>query len=304
MINKNGLILPAVLVTLLLVVLFKLDTITDYTSRLINATPEVTIDPANEYASNNDYMYVQKTTTFVPYSRQDILNIFYSILDNGYDTFTFYCPSEYTACLDDVEDISNNQTVLTNVGNFVHPFNNFTNLKVVTNSLGEVDVIAIRLYTEENVLDINSKVDEIIRTRLNDNMDIYDKILAMHDYIIDTTVYDLKDATKNSGTAYGTFLEGKAKCAGYADAMAIMLTRLGIKNYKVASAEHVWNAIYLDGEWIQIDLTWDDPVVQDGTNVTDTIRHKFYMIDTPTLLNYDTEEHDFDQMVYQELKAK
>ena len=300
--NRKTRVLPILLTVILLVVLFNIDKITDYTAKIISPTPSVVIDPANSYASNNDYIYVQKRSTFVPYSKQDLYNIFYSVLDNGYETFTFYCPSEYTNCISDVQDITGDQTVITDFGNFVHPYNNFSNLRVVTDSLGEVDIVVTKMYSESEILDINDKLDSIYSELFTSDMDIYDKILAMHDYIIDNTTYDLDDG-ENSGDAYGVFFDGKAKCAGYADAMAIVLSSLGVKNYKVASSEHVWNAVYLDGEWLQLDLTWDDPVVANSVNVTDTIRHKFYMIDTETLLSYDTEEHNFDQSIYAELRV-
>ena len=58
----------------------------------------------------------------------------------------------------------------------------------------------------------------------------------------------------------------------------------------------------MDDKWSQIDLTWDDPIVEGNANITDTIRHKFYMVDTNTLLSYDTEEHNFDDTVFLELK--
>ena len=32
----------------------------------------------------------------------------YSTLNNGWETFTFYCPDEYTECLNDVDKISKN----------------------------------------------------------------------------------------------------------------------------------------------------------------------------------------------------
>ena len=157
------------------------------------------------------------------------------------------------------------------------------------------------MYTEKMIEDINAKLDRIFDEQLKPEMALEDKILKIHDYIIDTTYYDQEDG-ENSGNAYGTLVEGKSKCAGYADAMAIALSKLGVKNYKVASEKHVWNAVYINGEWLQIDLTWDDPIVQDGAVVTDTIRHKFYMINTNTLLSYDTDEHTFNKNVYVEVR--
>lgn len=295
-------ILPAALAGVLLLLLLNMDVVTDITLDVVKNEPKAIIDLPNEYAYNNDYFYVQKSFDFVPYSRQDILNILYSIFDQGYETFTFYCPSEYADCIKDVEDITNNRTIITDIGNFVHPFNNYTSLKVITDPTGEVNIMVTKTYTKDMVESINQKLDSIFEEVITDDMDVYDKILKMHDYLIDTTSYDKDDESKNSGNAYGALIEGKAKCAGYADAMALVLSRLSIKNMKVASEKHVWNALYIDDEWFQIDLTWDDPIVENSAYLTDTIRHKFYMIDTDTLLSYDTEEHNFDKNVYMEVR--
>ncbi len=301
--NKMKNILSSiVLLVCLAVVIIKLDGITDFASNIISPRPEVTIDNPNAYAHDNNYYYVKKSEDFVPYSKQDLYDILYSILDDGYETFTFYCPSEYEKCISDVEDLTKNQTAITDIGNFVHPYNNFTDIEVVTDSLGEVDIIVNRTYTEEMKNAVNTKLDAIFSSILTEEMDVHDKILALHDYIIDNVVYDENDESKNSGNAYGALIEGKAKCAGYADAMAIVLSKLKVKNFKVASEKHVWNAVYLDDEWSQIDLTWDDPIVEGSVNLTDTIRHKFYMINTETLLSYDTDEHNFDKNVYIELR--
>lgn len=297
----KNIIIPILLGVVLLLVVINLDAITDYTASLVSARPTVTIDDANKYSNNFDFLYVQKSKNFVPYSKQDLLDIFYSIFDNGYETFTFYCPSEYTECLSDIGELTKSQSLMTDIGNYVHPFNNFSNLKVVTDSLGQIDVIVTHTYTDLMRKTIDAKMDEIFKNILTDDMDIHDKILKIHDYIIDNTYYDM-DNSSNSGNAYGTLIEGKSKCAGYADAMAIALSRLGVKNYKVASEKHVWNAAYIDDEWTQIDLTWDDPVVEGEDVISDNIRHKFYMIDTDTILSYDTDEHNFDMNIYIELR--
>lgn len=288
---------------ILFLVIYKLDTITNIVANLIKPTPNVVIDDANDYVYGRNHNFVKKSKDFIPYSKQDLYDIFYSLLDNGYDTFSFYCPSEYTKCLDDVKEISSNQIVLTHIGNFIHPYNNFTSLEVMTNSLGEIDVIVTKMYDEEMINFINTKLDIIFKEILTDDMDVHDQILAIHDYIIDNTYYD-ESNNDNSGNAYGLFKNGAAKCAGYADAMAIVLDRLDVVNYKVASEAHVWNAVYLDNTWSHLDLTWDDPVINGtaGNKISDTLRHKFYMIDTNTLMSYDTEEHNFDDYVYYEMR--
>ena len=50
---------------------------------------EIVIENANEYKRNYNYNFVQQTDNFYPKNKQDILNIFYSVLNNGWDTFTF-----------------------------------------------------------------------------------------------------------------------------------------------------------------------------------------------------------------------
>lgn len=295
-------LLPITLCGILLLIVFNLDVVTDITSYVVEGDSKPTIDLKNAYSREQNYYYVQVSPDFIPYSKQDILNILYSIFDAGYDTFTFYCPTEYSDCIKDVEEITNNQTIITDIGNFVHPFNNYTTLKVVTDPLGEVNIMVTKTYTKDMIDTINAKLDEIFKTETTEDMDIHDKMLKLHDYIIDTTSYDKENASDNSGNAYGALIEGKAKCAGYADAFALVLDRLSVKNMKVASSNHVWNALYIDDAWTQIDLTWDDPIVENPKYLTDTIRHKFYMIDTDKLLSYDTEEHTFDKNVYMEVR--
>ena len=81
--------------------------------------------------------------------------------------------------------------------------------------------------------------------------------------------------------------------------MQLFLEEMGIKSYKIASDQHVWNAVYLDNTWYHLDLTWDDPVTSTGENL---LEHKFFFIDTPTLLSIEQTEHRFDQNIYAELK--
>lgn len=294
------LLLPLFLLGIIVITLLKIDVITTYTSRLIGETPKVYIAKPNEYTLNNDYFFVQKTKDFIPYSKQDIINIFYSFLDNGYTTFTFYCPSEYIECINDITNLVNNQTTITDIGNFVHPYNNFSDVYLTTSTSGEINLKIKRTYTSDEIDAINRKVDEILDKITTHNMDISDKILKIHDYIIDNTSYDINGS--DGLNAYNLLYEGKSKCAGYADTLAIFLSKLGVKNYKIGSEKHVWNTIFLDNKWQHIDVTWDDPVVQNGASITNTIRHKFYMIDTPTLLSYDTTEHNFDTKTYFELQ--
>ncbi len=292
-------------------VIYKLDDITDYISQYFHTTPTVVVENKNKYAKSESYDYVQYTNNFIPYNFQDLINIFYTVLDSGYDTFTFYCPKEYIDCIGDIENISEHKgvDVLTTIGNYVSPYNNFTSLKVQYDTAGEVTIDVTHLYSEEDKVKIGQRIDTIWKELVKAEMSKEDIIYAFHDYIINHTKYDEnyeneikaeKTPTHQASKANGPLFEGYGICSGYTDVMAMVLDKLGVKNYKVASSTHVWNAVYLNNKWLHLDLTWDDPVSEDHS--INNLLHKFFLIDTETLEGFDIKDHSFDKSVYLEFK--
>jgi len=120
-------IIPIISIVILVLTIVFLNPITDKIASLVSREPDIIIKSANSYKKNIDYAFVKNTDNYTPYSYQDLLNIFYSIINNGWSEFTFYCPEEYKSCIKDIEDISDNETLLTHLNNYVHPFNSFTN---------------------------------------------------------------------------------------------------------------------------------------------------------------------------------
>lgn len=309
-------IIPILCIIIISITIYFINPITDKLVEVINNEPILVIKPSNSYKKNIDYKYVKETTDYIPYSYQDLLNIFYSVIDNGWEDFTFYCPEEYRNCIKDVEEISGDELILTHLNNYVHPFNSFTNIKTYINESGEINLNIFYLYTKDEIDKIDKKTDEILNTIINDNMDDYDKIKTIHDYIINNAKYDVernesKTSEYNSYTAYGPLFEGYATCNGYTDLMAIYLTKLGFNNYKIATTPdeisysatgHIWNAVYYNNEWLHIDLTWDDPVSSDGK---DYLFHTYFLVTTDAMHEADKgetvlEEHNFNSLYYLE----
>ena len=276
----------------------------DDISTFINTylTPHtVTLGEINDYYRSYDFDFVQNTDNFNPTSKQDIFNIYYTIINAGKSSFTFYCPTEYKDCIKEIISLANNQEELSDINNYVHPFNGFSHIETEYDSLGRVTVNIVRSYTEEDINLIESKIDELLPT-LTNNVDVDKKIKNIHDYIINNTKYDSDRSDRKiinyrSDTAYGPLFEGYAICGGYTD----LMERLNIKSFKISSNNHVWNAVYHNNDWYHIDLTWDDPVSSDGSNY---LEYNYYMIDTNTLLDLETTQHNFNQEHYKELKAK
>lgn len=102
--------------------------------------------------------------------------------------------------------------------------------------------------------------------------------LQLHDLLIDTAWYN-SNAAQNASvydyahTAYGALVEDSsgnacaALCDGYAMAYEYLLQRAGLSCIVITgyagptetdTMKHAWNLVELDGEWYEVDATWDD----------------------------------------------
>ena len=279
---------------------YKEDILIYYNKYLSNAKQVPTSLEKNEYYRNYNFKYVANTDNFIPNTKQDILNIYYTIINSGMENFTFYCPDTYETCLDDVKDVAYNKTVLSNINDFVHPYNSFNQIETSFDSLGEINIKVIHNYTEEMEIILDYKIDEIIKNKITDDMDTVNKIKIIHDYIINNTKYDQNRSDKNifeykSNNAYGVLIEGYGICSGYTDSMMLFLEKLNIKSYKVSSENHVWNKVFINNNWYNLDLTWDDPVNSDGS---DSLEHTFFLVTDDEMLKNDKTEHTYNEDVY------
>lgn len=263
----------------------------------------------NVYFKQNDYGYVQLTDNYHPKNKQDILNLFYTALNKGYDELTFYCAVEYESCIEDVNDIAASETVLSYINNFVSTYNSYNKIYINVNNFGRINVSINKIYNDDEIKKINEKIDLVYNEIINDKMSDLDKIKAVHDYIINHTVYDEERANEiknniesneihSSNTAFGPLFTGKAICGGYTDTMALFLDKMGLPNIKVSSKNHIWNAVYLNGKWLHLDLTWDDPVVINGPN---TLTYNYYLLTSEELSNKADNQHSYDLNVFSEL---
>lgn len=92
----------------------------------------------------------------------------------------------------------------------------------------------------------------------------YELICAVNKALCDTVVYpDQEPYAPVTHTAYGALKNGLAVCEGYACAALLVLEELGIDcDIQVGvctnGGGHAWNLVYLEGNWYQMDVTWND----------------------------------------------
>ena len=112
-----------------------------------------------------------------------------------------------------------------------------------------------------------------------------DKAARIHDFIVSTAEYDyaayetmgaegtVTPRVQQSQEAYGILVAGTAVCNGYAQAFQAIAEEAGLETVVVNGTvsqgmtigQHAWNQVLVDGQWLVVDATWDDPGGDAGT---------------------------------------
>lgn len=271
-------------------------TIIKYINKFTNSANSEILN--NKYAKNTKYNYVNTTNNLIPKNKQDLINIYYTFINSGMETFNFTCDNSYTNCLKDLDQLSKDQYTLSALNSFVHPYNSFTEIKTSSNLLANVTLTSKKAYTQSEIYRLNQEIEKIDKEVIKGEKDPRKIVTLLHDYIIKNTTYDEKENSPYKvNTAYGSLIQGKALCGGYTDALALLLDYYKIPNFKVTSKEHTWNAVKINDTWYHVDLTWDDPIVP-----IPRIFKNYLFLTTEELLKKDDKQHNFDKNIYSELK--
>lgn len=118
-------------------------------------------------------------------------------------------------------------------------------------------------------------VNYFINGYITPNMTNFEKEIQIIKYLVETVTYDVDELTNESHfindtyKAYGALVNHKAVCSGYAKAFDLLAKKCGLSTIVVTgeainsdsqNGSHAWNQIYLDGEWYNVDVTFEDPI--------------------------------------------
>jgi hypothetical protein len=162
--------------------------------------------------------------------------------------------------------------------------------------------------TREELNIVYKAAREITGKVLKPSMNDLEKELALHDYLVTNTEYDRVNF--NNGTvpeeshhALSVFTKGVGVCDGYSEAMQILLSMAGIESRVVLGEStgpggvgHAWNMVRIDGDYYQLDTTYNDPI----SNSTEqhTLSHIYFNI-SDSQLSFN---HLWDGKLYPECK--
>lgn len=260
----------------------------------------------NNYLKQNDYhtdsysTIIKDTDNFDVSNKEELINVYFTAINKGFNSLTFYCANDYNNCMNDINNLDSVNGDFSIINQLVNVYNSYSSIESFYYNNKRVDINIKKRYSDEDISKINKRIDEIINeTNINNETDIRNKIKLFHDYLIDHNTYDQEmeqngKSDYNSDNAIGPLFEGKAVCSGYSDAMSIFLDKIKVKNIRISTDKHVWNGINIDDKWYHLDITWDDPIVSDGSNI---ISYNYYLLTTDELLEKD-DEHNFDRNIY------
>ena len=112
---------------------------------------EIIIPETKLYSKEYEFKTVSKTNNFVPMNKDDLKEIYYTVLNNGWDSFTFYCPDEYVRCAEDVKEIANESDFISTINNYVNPYNSYKKYNTLIIGDDEILLHVEKLYTKEEI---------------------------------------------------------------------------------------------------------------------------------------------------------
>ncbi|SUY46079.1 S-layer protein [Clostridium putrefaciens] len=127
------------------------------------------------------------------------------------------------------------------------------------------------LETTEETKAVEAEVQKILGKIITPNMKEEEKLKVIHDYIVTNVEYDSNGlrSGNSSHSAYAALFKDKGGdpketvCQGYALLFYRMAIDAGLEARIMtgnAGEAHAWNLVKVNGNWYQIDLTWNDPV--------------------------------------------
>ena len=125
-----------------------------------------------------------------------------------------------------------------------------------------------KILSDERTSELLPRAEVVLSEILTEGMSPREQVTAMHDWLVRQTVY--REDGPRSHAPQGVLREGAAVCDGYTRTLLLFCRMTGIPCLFLGSdsMNHSYNAVWIDGEWLLVDATWDDP--EQGDTVSDT----------------------------------
>lgn len=127
------------------------------------------------------------------------------------------------------------------------------------------DIVSEYASTEnyDEAFENKKQVEKIVSEIIPEGATDMEKVEIIANYVVENMEYDYEAVANETSGFYNEerlkyALTGKGICDNYTALVTAMLHCEGIDTYEYIAAEHIWNLIYLDGEFYWLDTTWMD----------------------------------------------
>lgn len=156
------------------------------------------------------------------------------------------------------------------------------NYTTVNNNVASITIGCVSEYRLGTTrLELQSRMDEEIDNYLRLLVGVtsnYEKELIIHDEIIKQVQYSYNSSGQPSQEKWAHSIVGvfdtnykEVVCSGYARAFQLLMNACGLECIYIVGTgnggSHAWNKVKIDGEWYNIDLTWNDIISADGSSI-------------------------------------
>ncbi|WPP52566.1 transglutaminase domain-containing protein [Catalinimonas niigatensis] len=143
-------------------------------------------------------------------------------------------------------------------------------------------------------------VQELARYLVKPAKNDFEKVRSFYVWMAENIAYDVnlfrtyRPGSSLTITAEDVLKKRKAVCQGYADLFTALSQEVGIKSQLVAgyskgfgnqnrkdfsTADHAWNAVYLDGKWYLLDATWGAGGLNDKMQYVSKFNEQYFLSD-------------------------
>lgn len=135
------------------------------------------------------------------------------------------------------------------------------------------------------------------------------RIKAVHDWMVRNISYDYYNSLNGSlpgiaHTSKGALIRKLCVCDGYAYGFLKIMRSMNIPCKVVHGTadgvSHAWNMVYVGSKWYHIDVTWDDPIIE-NSNANTVPRYTYFMKSTEYM---KANSHHFKEKKYPKCTSK
>lgn len=169
-----------------------------------------------------------------------------------------------------------------------------TKYNVYIDNGNDISYYSDGFYSKEDVEEYEAQIEQIKNQIISslEGMNDYQKIKAIHDYLIDTIEYESDLSQNNLYDIYGALVAKKCVCEGYAKAFQYLMNEIGVENTivigkgtnsKNQTESHAWNYVKIGENWYAVDVTWDDPIITGDGKLTNKSRYEYFLKGSNTM---------------------